>query len=54
MIDEMHLVGESTLVCRVVPGFADRKKRLELDMKQRLQVWNLRAIDEVNRRDGTE
>lgn len=41
-IMEMHIVGQSTLVCRVTPGFADPKKRPKTDLKQRLQVWNLR------------
>lgn len=48
VVEEMHLVGESTLVFRVAPGFADRKKRRDLDLKRRLQVWNLRAIEEMN------
>lgn len=48
VIYEMHLVGESSLVCRVAPGIKDRKKRRDSDLKGRLQVWNLRAIDEMN------
>jgi hypothetical protein len=41
-ITEMYLVGQSTLVCRATPGAADPKNSHRTDLKQRLQVWNLR------------